>query len=61
MRPVEGTCVVYISRCHGPNAIYCFAIVKAAASNSVLGRSIFSCLWVCIGFSLIRRIKSMSM
>lgn len=61
MRPVEGTCVVYISGCHGPNAIYCFAIVKAAASNSVLGRSVFSCLWVCIGFSLIRRIKSMSM
>lgn len=41
MRPVEGMCVEQISGCHGPNAVYCFAVVKAAASNSVLGRTIF--------------------
>lgn len=43
MTPVEGTCSMQISGCHGPNAVYCFPVVKAAASNSVVGKSIFSC------------------
>lgn len=43
MAPFEGTCLVQISECHGPNAVYCFPAVKAAASNSAVGRRIFSC------------------
>lgn len=50
MTHVEGSCLVQISGCHGPNAVYCFPVVKAAASNSAVGRSIFSCLWVALVF-----------
>lgn len=40
--PVEGTCVIQISGCCGPNAVYCCCTAKAAASISTAGRR-FSC------------------